>query len=119
MTSARTSDREVGRGRRWAILLISFLAQSASAMTAHGPAFLIPALHRRGMSLAEAGILAAAPTIGVMVALIAWGAVVDRYGERFALVAGLTGTAALMSLAATSTNDWSLGIALFFAGACA
>jgi MFS family permease len=119
VTSARTPDREIGWGRRWAILLTSFLAQSASAITAHGPAFLIPALHRRGMSLAEAGILAATPTIGVMVALIAWGTVVDRYGERFALVAGLTGTTALMSLAATSANDWSLGIALFFAGACA
>lgn len=119
MTFPRTPDHEVGWGRRWTILITSFVAQSASAITAHGPAFLIPALHRRGMSLAEAGILAAAPTIGVMVALIAWGTIVDRYGERFALLAGLTGTAALMSLAATSANDWTLGIALFLAGACA
>ncbi len=110
----------IGTARRWAILVTSFLAQAASAITAHGPAFLIPALHQRqGMSLAEAGVIAATPTIGVMTTLIAWGAVVDRRGERFVLLTGLTGTAAFTALAALSDNDWLLGCALFLAGASA
>jgi len=115
-----TDPLTIGAARRWTILVTSFLAQAASAITAHGPAFLIPALHQRqGMSLAEAGVIAAAPTVGVMATLIAWGAIVDRRGERFALLAGLTGTAACTALAASSDNDWLLGGALFLAGACA
>jgi len=113
-------ETSVGAARRWAILFTSFLAQAASAVTAHGPAFLIPALHqRRGMSLAEAGVIAAAPTIGVMATLILWGSVVDRRGERFVLLAGLTGTAIFTALAALTPNDWLLGGALLLAGGCA
>jgi len=112
--------RSIGTARRWAILVTSFLAQAASAITAHGPAFLIPALHlRQGMSLAEAGLIAATPTVGVMATLIAWGAIVDRRGERFALLAGLTGTMIFTAVAALSDTDWLLGVALFLAGACA
>lgn len=103
----------------WAILIVSFLAQAASAMTAHGPAFLIPALHRDGMGLAEAGVIAAAPTVGVMTTLILWGGFVDRYGERLALLAGLAGTGGFAAIAATAHADWLIGIALFFAGSCA
>lgn len=105
--------------RPWAILIVSFLAQAASAITAHGPAFLIPALHRDEMSLAEAGVIAAAPTVGVMCTLILWGGFVDRYGERLALLLGLTGTAAFAALAAEAGNDWMVGVALFLAGASA
>ncbi|HEX7738271.1 MAG TPA: MFS transporter [Marmoricola sp.] len=103
----------------WAILIVSFLAQAASAVTAHGPAFLIPALHRGGMSLAEAGVITAAPTIGVMCTLILWGGFVDRHGERLALILGLTGTAAFAALAALAPDDAVLGAALLLAGGCA
>ncbi|WP_310961956.1 MFS transporter [Nocardioides terrisoli] len=110
----------VGPARRWSILVVSFLAQAASAVTAHGPAFLIPALHdRRGLSLAEAGAVAAAPTIGVMVSLIAWGLFVDRHGERLTLLIGLAGTAGFAALAATSRSTPVLGACLFLAGAAA
>ena len=105
--------------RPWVILVVSFLAQAASAMTAHGPAFLIPALHREGMSLAEAGAIAAAPTVGVMTTLILWGGFVDRHGERLGLIVGLAGTTAFAAVAALADADWLMGIALFLAGACA
>lgn len=112
---ATISDR-----RRWSILITSFLAQAASAVTAHGPAFLIPALHhRQHMSLGEAGVIAAAPTVGVMCTLILWGLFVDRYGERLALILGLTGTAVFAGIAASSERDWLIGLGLFFAGAAA
>lgn len=102
------------------MLAASLVAQAASAITAHGPVFLIPALHhRRGMSLAGAGLIAAAPTIGVMVTLIAWGYVVDRFGERRALLAGLVGTTLFGVVAALSHGTAFLAAGLFFAGASA
>jgi len=67
-----------GTLRRWSMLGASTLAQAAAAIMVHGPAFLIPALHAGGLSLPEAGLVAAAPTVGVMLALVAWGAVSDR-----------------------------------------
>lgn len=102
------------------MLAASTAAQAASAVVIHGPLFLIPVLHeQRDMSLAEAGAVAAAPTVGVMLALVAWGGVVDRHGERFALVAGLLSTT-LLSLAATRVeNTVVLGVTLFLAGAAA
>ena len=81
------ADGEAAAVRRWSMLGASTLAQAAAAVMVHGPAFLIPALHdREGLSLAGAGLVAAAPTVGVMLTLVAWGAV-DRPARR-ALRAG-------------------------------
>ena len=52
----------------------------------NGAAFLIPTLHQgRGLALAEAGLLSATPSIGMVFTLIAWGYAVDRLGERVVL----------------------------------
>ena len=66
MTQALATAYDVGAARRSAMLAASTLAQAATAVMVHGPAFLIPALHAGGMSLAEAGLVAASPTISVM-----------------------------------------------------
>ena len=111
---------EVGPRRRWAMLGVSTLAQTASAVALHGPAFLIPVLHtREGLSLAAAGLVSAAPMVGVMLTLVAWGVVVDRRGERLVLVVGLavTALAALGSTTAHGPVGW--GAWLFVAGAAA
>ncbi len=95
-------------------------AQAASAVMVHGPAFLIPTLHRDlGYSLAEAGLVAAAPTVGVMLTLVLWGVVVDRRGERFALLAGLAGTTVAGAAGALTDSVALLAVALGFAGAAA
>src|SRR4051794_41760810 len=78
----------------------STAAQAASAVMVHGPAFLIPSLHAGGLSLAEAGLVAAAPMAGVCVALIPWGFVTDRRGERLVLLLGLVGAAGFGGVAA-------------------
>jgi sugar phosphate permease len=110
----------VGAVRRWSMLGASTLAQASAAVMMHGPAFLIPALHdREGMSLAEAGLVAACPTVGVMLTLVAWGAVTDRKGERFVLLTGLGTTVVLGLAAALSGGIVLLAITLFFAGAAA
>jgi sugar phosphate permease len=95
--------------RRWAMLAISTLAQSASSLFANGAAFLIPFLHdERHLSLARAGVLVAMPTLGFVLTLIAWGAVVDRVGERRVLVSGLALTALAGGAAALSSHSYLL-----------
>ena len=122
-TTAPRPLLDPGAGRRWAMLGASTLAQAAAAVTIHGPAFLIPSLRDQlGLSLPQAGLVAAAPTLGVVLALVAWGLVTDRRGERLVLVAGLLTTAAaggLALLAARSQDPLTLGLVLVLAGAAA
>lgn len=119
VTATLTPAPAVGSARRWAMLGASTGAQAASAVMVHGPAFLIPALHAEGLSLARAGAVAAAPTIGVMLVLVAWGAVTDRRGERFVLLTGLAGTTVAGAGAALTGSTAALAAALFLAGAAA
>ena len=101
------------------MLAASTLAQAATAVMIHGPAFLIPALHASGMTLAQAGLVSASPTVGVMLTLVAWGAVADRRGERFTLLAGLGATTLAGLTAAFSGGTPLLAVTLFLAGAAA
>ena len=78
-------------------------AQTAGSALMFGIPFLLPWLRRAdGLSLAQAGALAAAPSVGLVLTLIAWGALADRFGERAVLTIGLllTGGIALASVAA-------------------
>ncbi len=71
----------------------------------NGAAFLIPTLHeRRGLDLADAGLISAMPSIGMVFTLFAWGYAVDRLGERLVLALGsaLTAAAAFAAAAAQS-----------------
>ncbi|MFC7625643.1 MFS transporter [Microlunatus sp. GCM10028923] len=92
--------------RRWALLAVSMLAQATSAFFVHGTAFLIPELHgRHRLTLVEAGVVVAMPTIGTMLTLIAWGAAVDRFGERRVLVVGTALTAVAGAGAALTASS--------------
>ncbi len=118
MTSTAPVE-DVGARRRVAMLAAGTSAQAASAVTVHGVPFLIPALRDDlGLSLAEAGLIAAAPTFGLVLTLVAWGLVGDRRGERFALLASLslTVTAAVLAVSLGS-GPVLLGLTLFVAGA--
>ncbi|MCW2759667.1 MAG: major facilitator superfamily 1, partial [Nocardioidaceae bacterium] len=112
---------QVGVARRWAMLATSTVAQASSAVVIHGPAFLIPTLHTRlGFSLFEAGLVAAAPTVGVMLTQVLWGGVVDRRGERYALTAGLVGSTLAAAVAVAVHHQVGLlAAALGVAGAFA
>lgn len=77
------------------------------------PAFLIPLLStERGLSLAQAGLLAATPTVGMVMTLVAWGALADRIGERWVISGGLVLTA-LTALGALFATDY-IGLGIFF-----
>lgn len=103
--------------RPWLMLGISVAAQTSATVLITTPAFLIPLLHsERGLSLAEAGLLAAAPNFGVLLTLVLWGAATDRWGERAILVAGLALATAATGAALLAPNIVSLGTAFIAIG---
>ena len=107
----------IGETRRWFMLVLGMLAQTAGAVFINGAAFLIPALHDdRGLGLATAGFVVAMPTVGIMLTLIAWGVLVDRIGERLVLVIGLGLTAAASLAAVVSTSIPALAALLLIGG---
>lgn len=108
--------------RRWLMLIVGGGSQTATALLISTPAYLIPLLHtQRGLSLAEAGLIATAPNVGVLLTLILWGAAVDRWGERLILVTGLVVAVvgALASIAASGYVQLGLAFALCGVGAAA
>lgn len=110
--------KEIGPAARVLMLVLGLAAQTASAIVSHGAAFLIPALQAdRGLSLGEAGVVVAMPTVGVMLTLIAWGALADAVGERIVLAIGLLLTAAAGFGAIASTSLLGTGAFLLLAGA--
>jgi len=93
----------------WRILALGVLAQAAGTLLVSTPAYLIPLLHvERGVPLAQAGLLAAAPTFGMVLTLVGWGALADRFGERWVIAGGLALTA-LFALAAALVDGPGLG----------
>jgi sugar phosphate permease len=90
VSAADTTDAPSRPRRRWAILAVGVLAQTAASSFVYGIPFLVPTLRdERGLSLAQVGVVVAAPTTGLLLTLVAWGFVVDRVGERFPMAVGL------------------------------
>lgn len=105
--------------RPWLMLSFGVIAQASSTVFVSTPAFLIPLLHtERGLSLGQAGLLASAPTLGLVITLIGWGALSDRIGERWVIASGLALTAAVAFAAMFASDYVSLG-ALFLLGGMA
>ncbi|MGC0365169.1 MFS family permease [Rhodococcus sp. 27YEA15] len=106
--------------RAWVMLAIGVAAQAAGTVFVSTPAFLIPLLHsEHGLSLSQAGTLAAAPTFGMVLTLVAWGAAADRFGEKWVISSGLALTA-IAAVAAMLTNDYALlGVAFLLGGMAA
>ncbi len=103
--------------RAWTMLGLGVAAQAAGTLVVSAPALLIPHLLAGGMPFASAGLFAAAPTIGLVLTLIAWGAVTDRVGERVVIAGGLALTTLAVVAAWVSAGDpLLLGIAFLAAG---
>lgn len=110
------------RPRPWLMLVVGGGSQAATALLISTPAYLIPLLHtERGLSLAEAGLIATAPNVGVLLTLILWGAATDRWGERVILVTGLVVAVAgaLAAIAAPGYVTLALALAVCGVGAAA
>ncbi|AFA74017.1 major facilitator superfamily [Gordonia polyisoprenivorans VH2] len=98
------SPDTIGTTRRWAMLACSLIAAMTTTCVVSGIAYLIPALHAEGMSVSRASVLAAVPTVGLMMAIIGWGSLLDRHGERVILTISLSLT--LMAAIATAVAAW-------------
>ncbi len=103
--------------RAWMMLALGVAAQAAGTLVVSAPALLIPHLVAQGMPLASAGLFAAASTIGLVLTLIAWGAVTDRVGERVVIAGGLAlTTATVVGAWLSAGNPVLLGLAFLAAG---
>lgn len=103
--------------RRWFILAVGIAAQATTSSFLYGLPFLIPELQRGGVSLAEASLLVSAPLLGLLLALIAWGAAADRYGERIVMAVGLAATGVLLLASLALPGLVAFGAGLMVAGA--
>ncbi|MDF5758759.1 MFS transporter [Spongiactinospora sp. TRM90649] len=104
--------------RRWWILALGVNAHTLTTVGMFGLPVLLPAIRDElGVSLAVAGILTGAPSVGAMACLILWGMLADRSGERVVLGTGVTGCALLLGLAAMASQPAVLGVVLALMGA--
>jgi sugar phosphate permease len=85
---------------------------------AYGIPSLVPAIrHSTHASLARAGLVVAAPGLGVLLTLFVWGYAADRWGERLVITIGLVGAAAFLAAACVVHGLTLLCVFLAFAGA--
>jgi MFS family permease len=117
--ASTASATGAGSPRRWLMLGLGIAAQTVACVFVYGVPFLVPVLRGGAahLSLAEAGVVVACPTAGLLCALVAWGALADRHGERVVLSSGL-GLGAVLVLASSAVRGAvPLGVALVLAGA--
>jgi sugar phosphate permease len=106
--------------RRWAILAVGTLAQAATCSFLYGIPMLVPVLRsREGLSLLQASLLVSAPIVGLLLTLIVWGALADRYGERIVIVTGVGAAAVLLALVPLVHAVALVALLLALAGAAA
>lgn len=106
--------------RRWTILAVGVFAQAATCSFLYGMPMLVPALrHDVGLSLFRASLLVSAPITGLLLTLIAWGALADRYGERVVIVSGVGAAAVFLAVAASMHSIPVVAMLLALAGASA
>jgi sugar phosphate permease len=100
------------------ILAAGTLAQSSFSALSVGLPALAPALRSQyGLSLGDAGVVLGAVGIGMLVALLPWGLLADRVGERVVMASGLFGAGIAVAAAAETHSFWPLVGVLVIAGA--
>jgi len=103
---------------RWTILAIGTFSQAATCSFLYGVPMLVPALrHDDGLSLLGASALVSAPMVGLLLTLIAWGALADRRGERVVIASGVGLAAVLLAVAAAVPGVVATALLLALAGA--
>ncbi|MGY1780765.1 MFS transporter [Geodermatophilus sp. SYSU D01036] len=102
---------------RWRHLAVGLTGLVAACAAQNGMPFLTLALREEGLTLPQAGLLVAAPTAGLVCALLLWGVLADRYGERLVLSAGLAVAAGALTGAALADAAVPTGLWLLLAGA--
>ncbi|GLU47922.1 MFS transporter [Nocardiopsis ansamitocini] len=100
------------------ILSLTMAAQIASLTSLFGVPLVLPALRQEyGLSIAQAGTLAGLPSLGLLLTLLGWGVIIDRYGERVTMAASLTLTALFLVLLGVAHTPLAAGTVLVLVGA--
>jgi sugar phosphate permease len=106
------SVRPVAR-YRWAVLAAGTTAQASFSTITIGLPAIAPALREEyGLGLQGVGVLLAAEWAGLTIALLPWGLVTDRIGERRALAIGLGGCGVLLAVMSTAESALAAGLLL-------
>ncbi|MEB3049707.1 MFS transporter [Mycolicibacter sp. MYC123] len=114
------SAEPISTAARWSVMIVALLATMCSFVFINGIAFVIPMLEtKRDTNLAVAGLLASMPSFGMVLTLFAWGALLDRVGERIVLAAGSALTALATFGAASMSSLVGVGAFLFLGGMAA
>ncbi|MGB3605010.1 MAG: MFS transporter [Gordonia sp. (in: high G+C Gram-positive bacteria)] len=121
MPNTDGATANISNARAWTMLACALIAAMTTTCATAGVAYVIPELHRaHAMSLSSAATLAAIPTIGLTLTIIAWGAALDRFGERRVLLVSLlitlAGTVATLIAAAVGAGFTTLAAGLLIAG---
>ncbi|MEU0570609.1 MFS transporter [Nonomuraea sp. NPDC005983] len=100
------------------MLGIGVNAHASVTLGLFGLPLVMPDVQRYfGVSLPVGGLIGNAPGIGVMVALVAWGTLADRRGERLVLGAGVGLAVVLFAAVAFVSETWAVIALLALAGA--
>jgi MFS family permease len=102
---------------RWRHLFLGLTGLVAACAAQNGLPFLTVALRGEGLTLPQVGLLVAAPAAGMVCALLAWGVLADRHGERLVLSCGLAVAAGALTGAALADAALPTGLWLLLAGA--
>src|SRR5947207_7886438 len=98
---------------RWVVLGIATLMQLGVSLPQQTPAAIGPVLgHALGLSRTELGLLTSAIWGGMLIGMLPFGMLVDRYGERSMLLVGGTVLAVFLLVAARASSFEALFLAL-------
>lgn len=94
------------------------VAQVASVSAMFGVPVVLPQLREAfGVTTAQAGMLAGLPSLGLLLTLLVWGLVIDRFGERPTMALSLVLTACALGLLWTVSGLWGAVAVLLLVGA--
>ncbi|HLY86546.1 MAG TPA: MFS transporter [Gaiellaceae bacterium] len=106
------------RRYRWVVLGAGTFAQASFSASSVGLPALGPALKSHfGLTLGETGVVLGAIGIGMLFTLLPWGLVADRVNERWVIASGLSGAAASLAFASTTSSFGTVTGALVAVGA--
>ncbi|MEV0593789.1 MFS transporter [Nonomuraea cavernae] len=104
--------------RRWLMLGLGVNAHASVTLGLFGLPLVMPDIQRFfGVSLPVAGVIGNAPALGVLLALVPWGMLADRRGERLILGLGVGLAAVLFACLTQVTATWAAIGLLALAGA--
>ncbi|MFI6478973.1 MFS transporter [Nonomuraea sp. NPDC050663] len=99
--------------KRWLMLAIGVNAHTSVTLGLFGLPLVMPDLQRHfEVSLPVAGLIGNAPGFGILVALVPWGALADRRGERLILGLGVGLAAVLFAVTGLVTATGGVGTGL-------